>query len=173
MMFVTVGTHEQPFDRLIQAIDGLKGSGDIDEDVFIQTGYSTFEPRHCRWVPFVTNEEMRRMFQEADVCITHGGPSSFLQALDAGTVPVVVPRRREFGEHVNDHQVEFAEMVERRFGDIVVVNDVAKLADGIGRSRRMTAEGADHLLAENARFCERFAREMDGLLAEGGPRAND
>ncbi|MBW3081513.1 glycosyltransferase [Bifidobacterium saguinibicoloris] len=165
---MTVGTHEQPFDRLIRAVDELKGAGRIDEDVFIQTGYATYKPEHCRWASFLDSEEMRRMFQESDVCITHGGPSSFLQALDAGTVPVVVPRRQELGEHVNDHQVEFAEMVERRFGDIVVVNDVAKLADGIGRSRRMTAEGSGHLPAENARFCERFAREMDGLLAGAG-----
>ncbi|MBT1182130.1 hypothetical protein JS531_09265 [Bifidobacterium sp. CP2] len=163
---MTVGTHEQPFDRLIRAVDELKGAGKIDEDVFIQTGYATYKPEHCRWTSFLDNEEMRRMFQKADVCITHGGPSSFLQALDAGTVPVVVPRRQEYGEHVNDHQAEFAMMVERRFGDIVVVDGIADLLDGIERSRRMTAEGAGHLPSENERFCERFAREMDGLLAE-------
>lgn len=29
MIFVTVGTHEQPFNRLIKKIDELKGSGSL------------------------------------------------------------------------------------------------------------------------------------------------
>ena len=41
MIFVTVGTHEQPFDRLIQKIDEWKRNGIVNEEVIIQTGYST------------------------------------------------------------------------------------------------------------------------------------
>lgn len=40
MIFVTVGTHEQQFNRLIKEVDRLKGEGFIQDDVFIQTGYS-------------------------------------------------------------------------------------------------------------------------------------
>ena len=45
MIFVTVGTHEQPFNRLIKKIDELKKNGIIQEEVIIQTGFSTYEPR--------------------------------------------------------------------------------------------------------------------------------
>ena len=45
MIFVTVGTHEQPFNRLVKAIDKLKKDGVITEDVIMQTGYSTYEPK--------------------------------------------------------------------------------------------------------------------------------
>ena len=38
MIFVTVGTHEQPFDRLICRVDELVESGAIREEVYIQTG---------------------------------------------------------------------------------------------------------------------------------------
>lgn len=38
MIFVTVGTHEQPFNRLIQKVDELKRDGVIKDDVIIQTG---------------------------------------------------------------------------------------------------------------------------------------
>ena len=41
MIFVTVGTHEQPFNRLVECIDGLKKDGTIAEEVISQTGYST------------------------------------------------------------------------------------------------------------------------------------
>lgn len=49
MIFVTVGTHEQPFNRLVKAIDKLKKDGVITEDVIMQTGYSTYEPKYCKW----------------------------------------------------------------------------------------------------------------------------
>ena len=38
MIFVTVGTHEQPFNRLVQEIDNLKRDGVITEDVIMHTG---------------------------------------------------------------------------------------------------------------------------------------
>lgn len=52
MIFVTVGTHEQPFNRLIQKVDELKKDGVITEDVIIQTGFSTYEPKYCQWSKF-------------------------------------------------------------------------------------------------------------------------
>ena len=49
MIFVTVGTHEQPFDRLLKKIDELKKNGIIQEKVIMQTGFSTYEPKYCEW----------------------------------------------------------------------------------------------------------------------------
>ena len=46
MIFVTVGTHEQPFNRLVKKVDDLKKNGIIQEDVIIQTGFSTYEPQY-------------------------------------------------------------------------------------------------------------------------------
>ncbi|HEV1925494.1 TPA: multidrug MFS transporter, partial [Streptococcus pneumoniae] len=36
MIFVTVGTHEQQFDRLIKEVDYLKKENLIQDEVFIQ-----------------------------------------------------------------------------------------------------------------------------------------
>ena len=49
MIFVTVGTHEQQFNRLIKYVDELKGSGVITEEVIMQTGFSTYEPKYWKW----------------------------------------------------------------------------------------------------------------------------
>ena len=48
MIFVTVGTHEQQFDRLIACVDEMKETGQIEEDVLIQTGFSTYIPKSCQ-----------------------------------------------------------------------------------------------------------------------------
>ena len=50
MIFVTVGTHEQQFNRLVEYMD--KWADEHDEKVVIQTGYSTYEPKYCEWVSY-------------------------------------------------------------------------------------------------------------------------
>lgn len=162
MIFVTVGTHEQQFDRLVRAVDGLVASGTIDEPVFIQTGYCTFEPRHCEWQRFVPAPEMRARMEAADVVITHGGPSSFIEAMAVGKVPVVVPRRSDLGEHVNDHQADFVREVVEHKGGIVPVFDTKDLVTAIAEARRLTAGGTG-FESHNAEFCAGLERMIEGF----------
>ena len=129
MIFVTVGTHEQPFNRLIQKVDELKRDGVIQEEVIIQTGYSTYEPKYCQWSKLIPYQQMVKNVEDARIVITHGGPASFIMPLQIGKIPIVVPRQHQFGEHVNDHQVEFTRNVAERMGTIIVVEDVDQLAD--------------------------------------------
>ena len=114
MIFVSVGTHEQPFNRLVMKIDELKKNGVIKEDVVIQIGYSTYEPMSCEWSKIYSYQDMQKYVSDARIVITHGGPSSFIMPLQVGKIPIVVPRQKKFDEHVNDHQVEFAEAVSDR-----------------------------------------------------------
>ena len=113
MIFVTVGTHEQPFDRLIKEIDNLKKKHVIQDDVMIQKGYCTYEPQYCNWRQLLSYKEMQEYVQKADIVITHGGPSSFMMPLQLGKKPIVVPRKQKFDEHVNDHQIGRASCRER------------------------------------------------------------
>lgn len=73
MIFVTVGTHEQPFNRLIQKVDELKKDGVITEDVIIQTGFSTYEPKYCQWSKLIPYQQMIKNVANARIVITHGG----------------------------------------------------------------------------------------------------
>lgn len=114
MIFVTVGTHEQPFNRLIQKVDELKKDGTIQDDVIIQTGFSTYEPKYCQWSKLIPYQQMVKNVADARIVITHGGPASFIMPLQIGKTPIVVPRQHQFNEHVNDHQVEFARNVAQR-----------------------------------------------------------
>ena len=114
MIFVTVGTHEQSFERLIKEIDELKGNGIIKEDVFIQTGFTDYIPKNCEWSKLISFKDMDKKVSDARIVITHGGPASFIAPLQKGKIPIVVPRQFEFNEHVNNHQVDFAKQVEKR-----------------------------------------------------------
>lgn len=131
MIFVTVGTHEQQFNRLVSFIDALVRDKIIDEEVIIQTGYSTYKPEFCTHSEFFTYQEMLQNVAAARIVITHGGPSSFIMPLQVGKIPVVVPRKKEFGEHVNNHQFEFARAVAERQQNILVVEQIEALKDCI------------------------------------------
>lgn len=156
MIFVTVGTHEQPFNRLIQKVDELKRDGVIRDDVFIQTGFSTYEPMYCKWEKLIPYQQMLQNVADARIVITHGGPASFIMPLQIGKTPIVVPRQYKFGEHVNDHQVEFTRNVAQRMGTIIPVEDIEMLGNVITDYEQIVAGMGHGIGSNNARFNKGF-----------------
>lgn len=164
MIFVTVGTHEQPFNRLVEYIDGLKKDGIITEEVIIQTGYSTYEPKYCKWQKLFPYQEMIKLVDEARIVITHGGPSSFIMPLQIGKTPIVVPRRYEFNEHVNDHQVSFSKAVAERMGTIIVVDEMDKLAETITNYDEIIVGMEKGLKSNNELFNEELEKIVNKMF---------
>lgn len=160
MIFVTVGTHEQPFDRLIKKIDDLVEKG-ILLDVFVQTGYCKYVPAHCEHQSMLPYDEMQRKIEQADVVITHGGPASFVSVIEKGKVPVVVPRQEKYGEHVNDHQKEFCEELIKRGFPIIVVNDVEDLENVILNCGQGCG---NNYVSNNKNFNERVLSALNKLF---------
>ncbi|MDB1413183.1 glycosyltransferase [Bifidobacterium adolescentis] len=165
MIFVTVGTHEQSFNRLIKAVDQLKGSGAIDEDVVMQTGFSTYEPRYCEWHRLLPYAQMKEKVSEARIVITHGGPASFIMPLQIGKIPIVVPRQLQFDEHVNNHQVDFTKAVADRMGNIIPVYDITRLGDVIQRYTEIIGSMRNcGLQNNNKHFNEELMKIVDSLF---------
>ena len=164
MVFVTVGTHEQQFNRLVKYIDDLKKDGIIEEDVIIQTGFSTYEPRYCKWSKFFPYDTMIKNVESARIVITHGGPSSFIMPLQIGKIPIVVPRQKMFDEHVNDHQVEFSKQVAARNRNIVVIENIEDLKDAILNYDDNIRTISTGLKSNNAVFNEKLKEIVDKLF---------
>lgn len=143
LVLVTVGTDHHPFDRVVRWVASWPGQERVR--LVVQSGTSATVPGlDCR--PQLPAGELDRLVAEAAVVVCHGGPGSVLQARAAGRLPIVVPRRPELGEHVDDHQVRFASWVADR-GLAVVAHDEAALHAALDRA-----------LAEPAAF----AVELDG-----------
>ena len=167
-IFVTVGTHEDPFDRLVAAAERLGRAG---HEVVVQSGTSAVATPHCQASPTLTPDAMQQAFAHADVVIAHGGPSTLLEAAAHGHVPILVPRRSGFGEHVDEHQL----WVARRIADRVhVVEDPAELVDAVEQHRARTADLAP--FGPDAARTREFARSLEALCEElvsrgqSGPR---
>lgn len=164
MIFVTVGTHEQQFNRLIEAVDRLKGEGSIEDEVIMQIGYSTYEPKHCKWSKLIPYSEMQKNIEEARIVITHGGPASFIAPLQLGKTPIVVPRQKRYDEHVNDHQLEFCKAVEERMHTIVVVEDMKMLRENIMEYDTWIETKKDSSQSHNEEFNEKLRNIVSDLM---------
>jgi len=114
MIFVTVGTHPQQFNRLLKEIDKLISGKKIVEKVFCQTGYSDYKPKNYEFKKFLPLDEFNEKIKKASLVITHAGEGNVGLCKNLGKKMVVVPRRKEFDEHTNDHQLELAEVTEQK-----------------------------------------------------------
>lgn len=130
MILVTVGTHYQPFNRLVKAADDyatMTGS-----EVVIQAGTSTYMCRHARSFSYCMREEMTRLFAEAEVIVMQGGWGALSECIDKGYRVVAVPRI-EGVEHVHD-QEQIVRKLES-LGCIIGVYDINNLPDAIYHAR--------------------------------------
>ena len=164
MIFVTVGTHEQPFNRLVKKVDALVANGSIQEEVVMQTGFSTFKPEHCKWQKMMSFDEMQQNLKNARIVITHGGPSSFIEALQFGKVPIVVPRQERFHEQVNNHQVDFVKIIDERMHNIIPVYDIYDLKKTIDNYNQIVITKNAGESSNNKQFNEQLKKIVDGLV---------
>lgn len=162
MIFVTVGTHEQQFNRLIEYMD--KWAVQHDEEVVIQSGYSTYKPKHCEFQKLYAYQEMMEFVNKARIVITHGGPSSFIMPLQIGKTPIVVPREKKFDEHVNDHQLTFSKAVADRMGTIIVVEDLNELEGIISNYDEKVKKMESGIKSNNAEFNANLNKIVDEMF---------
>jgi beta-1,4-N-acetylglucosaminyltransferase len=163
MILVTVGNHVEPFDRLIQGMDELAAR--LDEEVVIQTGHCSYEPRYARHFQFTSGKEMQELTQAARVQVSHAGSGSILTALRMGKPLVVVPRRLKYHEHIDDHQLQLAHAVEKQ-GKLVAVHEVSPdaLLAAIEKAARQEQVGQ-----AEAPEMERLIGALRGYLEEWSP----
>lgn len=121
MIFVTVGTHHQPFERLLDSLAGLNG------ELVVQYGPGEPPPGATRAEAYMPFEEMVECFRAAEAVVTHAGVGSILCARREGHTPLVVPRRHDLGEHVDEHQAELTRALEAR-GSVIAVWETSELA---------------------------------------------
>lgn len=164
MIFVTVGTHEQPFDRLLKCIDKMIEDGLIKEEVVVQKGYTEYEPQNYKAEKLMPYDQMQKNIEDARIVITHGGPASFIAPLAIGKIPIVVPRKKEFNEHVNNHQLEFSKEVAKRMKNIIVAETDEEIIDSIVNYDKIVKQISNKNNSNNKAFNEKLIKEIEKIL---------
>jgi len=129
MIFVTVGTHYLGFERLIKKMDEIAGR--IEEKVIAQIGSSKYIPKNMIYFKFAKDEnEILEQCEKARIIIAHCGAGSILTILNYTKPALIVPRLKKFNELIDDHQLELAEVCEKK-GRIKVIYDVENLENAL------------------------------------------
>ena len=140
VIFVTVGSMF-PFDRLVRAMDAW-AAAHPEEEVLAQIGDGGFEPWHMRWQRLLDRAPFDDTVRRARLVVAHAGVGSVVTARTLGRPVVVLPRRRQLGEHTCDHQVETVGWLRGRPGIHVADGEedlAARIAEAAGRRGRRGA----------------------------------
>lgn len=117
MILMTLGTINFQFDRAIAWLDILLKQGIISEPVFVQHGISDVSA--LAKYPLVTAEpivESRRMIALVDdsrLVLSHAGQGSTRMLAARKASFVLLPRLKKYAEHIDNHQLGFAQAIEQ------------------------------------------------------------
>lgn len=137
MIFVTLGTQDKEFTRLLEAIDREIENGNIKERVVVQAGYTKYESKNMEIFDLIPTDEFNKYIKSADLIITHGGAGSILTAIKNNKKVIAAARLYKYKEHTNDHQKQ----IVKEFADegyILELRDFNKLGKLIEKSKNFT-----------------------------------
>lgn len=164
MVFVTVGNSLQGFDRLLKGVDRLAALSVLKGDeILVQSGNNAgFRSVHGKQVDFLAMEQFVDAVQRADLVICHAGAGTLFHVFQCGKIPVVMPRRKCYREHVDDHQLELAEVLAAE-GRIVIAYEPEDLPNAVAEARRRRAE---RIPSSNPRMISLVAQAIEELLKQ-------
>ena len=130
MIFVILGTQDKKFPRLLDALQKKIDEGKISkkEEIIVQAGSTKFESKDMEVFNLIEQDKFNILMEQADTIITHGGVGSIVTAVKLGKKVIAVPRLKQYGEHVNDHQIQIVETFSNQ-GFIKGIKDVSELKE--------------------------------------------
>lgn len=113
MIFVTLGTQDKPFVRLLVYLDQMIENGMItDPEIIVQAGSTKYDSKHMKIVDYIDMQQFNSYIERCDLIISHAGVGTIINGINHGKKILAVARRESYGEHENDHQVEITTKFE-------------------------------------------------------------
>lgn len=158
LIFVTLGTQDKKFKRLLEAVEELE----INEEIIVQAGSTDFKSDKMEIHKFLTSKEFERYMKKARIVITHAGVGTIISGLSMNKKMIVAPRKQEYKEHVNNHQEQILETFSRE-GYIIPLNDFSKLKEAIIESDNFMPK---KFISNNKNFVKLLDKEITKLIKE-------
>lgn len=160
MIFVTVGTQDKPFVRIIQAVEKAVIEGKITDEVVVQAGNTKYESKVLNVLNYVPFDEFNKYLSEADIIITHGGVGSILNALKLKKKVIAVPRLKRYGEHINDHQLQVIQKMTMQ-GYILSCEDENEIVAKLKEAEKFKVK---EYTSNTEKFIVKFKEVLDDTL---------
>ena len=169
-LVVSLGTDYHTFDRLLRWVKAYLAENP-QVRCLIQHGH-TSPVEGADNVKLLPAGTLKHLYAKAQVVLVQGGPGSIQDARATGAIPLVVPRRVEFDEVVDNHQVPFVTMMEKQ-GGAVIVESRADLFDKLTLAFENPSlfHAAQPYVANPNIAAEQLAQGLDNLLSGRTRRA--
>ncbi|KMW20219.1 PssE/Cps14G family polysaccharide biosynthesis glycosyltransferase [Enterocloster citroniae] len=113
MIFITTGSRSFQFNRLLKTVDDALGEGLITDTVFAQIGSSDYRIKNYEYIDFLNHDEFNDKLNSCDIVLTHGGTGVIVNSVKIGKRVVAIPRLAQYGEAVDDHQIQLIKAFEK------------------------------------------------------------
>lgn len=124
LILVMAGTHYLPFNRLIMKMDEIAERKHLR--VLVLTGPNSYNLEHAESMSFIgSDREVIGLIRESRMVVCQGA-MTIIEALLEKRPVIAVPRLREFGEHIDNHQLDFSRKMEE-LGVVRTVTNVGEL----------------------------------------------
>jgi len=135
MIFVTLGTQDKPFTRLLQKIDEEIRNGNIKDKVIVQGGCTKLNTKNMEIFNQVSQEKFEEYINNCDILLTHAGVGSIITGLKYNKKVVAVPRLAKYEEAANDHQIQLVENFSQE-GYILGVDNLDDLSKVLKETKK-------------------------------------
>ena len=159
MIFVTLGTQDKSFKRLLEAIQKQIELGNIKDKVIVQAGYTKFKSKDMEIFDYVPMEKFNEYLKECDILITHGGVGNILSGLKNNKKIIAAARLAKYGEHTNDHQLQIVNKFAKE-GYILKLEDFSKLDELLIKCKTFKPK---KYVSNTKNFCKKLKEEIDKL----------
>ena len=88
----------------------------IPSETVMQRGYSKYLPKNTKYFHFVSMNKAIEYIQKSELVVSHAGIGTIILCKEYGIPILILPRRKGYGEHMNDHQMEIAKALEEEKG---------------------------------------------------------
>lgn len=129
MIFITLGSQDKPFQRLVNEVERLVKEHKINEEVIAQVGPTKYNGELINGFAMAKDfKEYQEYVDKASLIITHGGVGSIIDAISKGKKVIAVPRLKKYKESANDHQEQIIKKLndEKYIVGIYNINDLEK-----------------------------------------------
>lgn len=159
MIFLTLGTTSYSFKRLLEGVDQALITLKSKEILFAQIGVNDycFRYSHVKVFKEIPFGQMINLFIISRVVVAHGGLGTALLCLSYSKhKPVLVPRIKNLGEHIDNHQIFLVDyLAEKKLvkGILPQDNFIEKLVDFLKRPQAVVSMKSDRQKLIN-RLCD-------------------
>lgn len=113
MIFLSVGSENFSFNRLIRIIDNEAGDKMSGSKFFAQIGKSTYKPLNMSYTDFLPYNKSQELIRESEIIIIHAGVGTIINCFENERIPIIFPRLKKHKEQIDNHQLELARRLEK------------------------------------------------------------